>query len=124
MLVGIGIDLVDVASFQQDFEHHETAIRRTFSKAEADYCFSTNTPFQGLSARFAAKEAFMKAIGTGSTDEVHFHEITVAHDPAGRPVLQLEGGAAAAHHALGSPRISLSLTHLKAVACAVVVLDL
>jgi holo-[acyl-carrier protein] synthase len=123
MVIGIGIDLVDVDTFKADFENHPTALSRTFSKAELDYCFSTASPFQSLSSRFAAKEAFMKAIGTGSTDEVHFHEITVEHDSAGRPSICLQGGAEEVYRTLGRPKIQLSMSHLKSIACAVVVLD-
>lgn len=123
MVIGVGIDLVDVDEFRKDFENHPTALERTFSKAELDYCFSTANPFQSLSSRFAAKEAFMKDVGTGSTDEVHFYDIMVEPDSAGRPLLRLEGGAEAAHRALGSPKMQLSMSHLRSTACAVVILD-
>ena len=123
MVIGLGIDLVDVDAFRADFENHPTALARTFSKAELEYCFSTASPFESLSSRFAAKEAFMKAIGTGSTDDVHFHEITVEQDSAGKPFLRLRGGAEAVFMALGTPQVQLSMSHLRSIACAVVVLD-
>lgn len=123
MVIGVGLDLVDVESFRADFEAHPTALQRTFSKAEMEYSFSTTSPYQSLSSRFAAKEAFMKAIGTGSTDEIHFQDINVEHDVRGKPTLLLQGGAAVAHRALGAPRIQLSMTHSQSVACAVVILD-
>ena len=123
MVIGIGIDLVDVGSFKQDFEFHPSALSKTFSESELRYCFSTAAPFQSLASRFAAKEAFMKAIKTGSTDEVNFADITVLHEEGGAPCLQLAAGAAEAHRRLGSPMIQLSITHLSSVACALVVLD-
>jgi holo-[acyl-carrier protein] synthase len=123
MVVGVGIDLVDVVSFKTDAEGSPTFLQEVFSETERRYCFAMAEPYQSFAARFAAKEAVMKALGTGSTDSVNFSDIIINIDETGPPYVSLQGGAAEAHAQLGSPRIHVSLTHLRSIASAVVILD-
>jgi holo-[acyl-carrier protein] synthase len=123
MIVGLGIDIVDVESFRSDFSDCQEALNETFSEEEISYCFAKADPYQSLAARFAAKEAVMKALGTGSTDEVDFSDVIIAIGEEGPPYVILRGGAAEVHIRLGSPKMHLSITHLRSIASAVVVLD-
>ncbi|HVZ39465.1 MAG TPA: holo-ACP synthase [Candidatus Kapabacteria bacterium] len=122
MIVGIGTDLAEVeriaralATYGEQFE------RRVFSDEEIAYCRSTpGRMAERYAARFAAKEAFSKALGTGMRMGVAWRDIVVRRAMGGRPMLELHGRAA--QLAVGM-RTHLSLTHTDATAMAVVVLE-
>jgi holo-[acyl-carrier protein] synthase len=124
MIVGIGTDLVDIPRVEAFARRWgDGGLHRVFSRSELAYCLSLADPGPSLAARFAAKEAFFKAVGTGWGRGGAWCEIEVQRGDHGRPTLALSGRAAATAGALGTRRAHLSLTHATAVAGAVVVLE-
>lgn len=94
-----------------------------FSADEISYCESKTNKYQHYAARFAAKEAFFKALGTGWKDGTSFNEIQVQHDADGKPELKLLGETATILSDLENSKIFISLTHLAAIASAVVIIE-
>ena len=94
-----------------------------FSAGEIEYCEPKANKEEHYAARFAAKEAFLKAIGTGWKNGTSFHEIEVRHDEEGSPELYLLGETAKTLAPLDITKIFVSLSHLKAIASAVVVIE-
>ncbi len=123
-VTGIGIDLVEVARVRELLERHGERFKaRTFTEAETTYCDACADPAMHYAARFAAKEAAAKALGTGFAQGVSWRDIEVAREDSGRPVLRLHGGAAERALALGVRACHLSLSHTRELAQAQVVLD-
>ncbi|MHB8764488.1 MAG: holo-ACP synthase [Deferrisomatales bacterium] len=124
MILGLGLDLVEVARIRRIREARgERFLRRVFTEAEAAGCLSRRDPDPGLAARFAAKEAGMKALGTGWGEGVGWRDLEVVSAPGCPPRLRLHGAAGAAAERLGVASAHLSLTHDAGVAGAVVVLE-
>ena len=124
MIVGLGIDWVEISRFSAAVARHgERFYSRVFTKSERADCRDRADAIQALAARFAAKEATMKALGTGWSDGVGFRHIEVVRHANGAPELKLHEGAAAAAERIGASRFHLSLTHQPSAAGAVVVLE-
>ena len=124
MLLGTGLDLVSLPRFKRFSERHgERGLLRLFTRAELDYCLAHVDPTPSLAARFAAKEAFFKAIGTGMGPSGGWHDVEVVRLASGRPRLMLHGRAASAAHEMQVRTIHLSLTHTSDTAGAFVVLE-
>jgi holo-[acyl-carrier protein] synthase len=124
MIVGTGIDIAEVPRIRQAIERHgERFIKRIFTEGEIQYCESKANRVERYAARFAAKEAGMKAIGTGWNHGVRWRDIEVARKPGGRPTLILHGKAAEFAAKLGATNIALSLTHTAEQAMAQVILE-
>ncbi len=118
-LHGIGIDVVEVERIAAAIERHgETFLARLFTSAERAYCDSKKSSALHYAARFAAKEAVAKALGTGIGAHANWLDLEVAHDAAGTPKLLLHGQAAAYAATHGITSIPISLTHTKAYAAA------
>ncbi|CAN7190051.1 holo-ACP synthase [Microbacterium sp. LjRoot45] len=115
MIVGIGVDLVDIPRFERSLERTPRLMDRLFAPAER----ALRPP--SLAARYAAKEALIKALG--GSDGVHWTDIEVASEPSGRPVFALTGETAATVAARGIRTVHLSLTHDAGVAIAYVVAE-
>lgn len=115
MIVGVGIDVVDVDRFRQTLERTPAMSARLFSEAERE------RPLASLAARFAAKEALAKALGAPS--DLNWRDAEVLVDPSGKPVLALSGTVAARAADLGVRELHLSLSHDAGIASAVVVLE-
>ena len=112
MIVGTGIDIAEVPRIREVIERHgERFLKRVFTEGEIQYCESKANRVERYAARFAAKEAGMKAIGTGWNHGVRWRDIEVARKPGGRPTLLLHGKAAEFAARLGATNIALSLTH-------------
>lgn len=123
MILGIGIDIVDVGRIRAlAAKHGERFTRRIFTEAEAGCCRGKSDPSPHLSARFAAKEAAAKALGTGISSGVRFRDIEVLSD-GGPPRLVLHGRAGERARELGVTRMHLSLSHERGNAAAFVVLE-
>lgn len=118
----VGVDLVDVASFTARFEGRDDLLAAVFTGAELAYARAQHQPWVHLAARFAAKEAVLKALGTGLAGAITWRDIAVTRDAAGTPGLELLGGAAAALAGEGFARGSVSLAHTDRDAIAVVLL--
>src|SRR5246500_5108625 len=124
MIVGSGIDLVEITRIEQSVERFgQRFLDRIYTAAEQTYCLRKRRAAESLAARFAAKEAGAKALGTGISRGVHWLEIEVVREPGGRPSLQFHGRAAEVARRLGAHRSALSITHTAAVALASVGLE-
>lgn len=124
-MVGLGVDIVEVARMEQVLARSPSFARRVFSEAECAYCDATALRAAHYAARFAAKEAVLKALGTGFSCGVGVRDVEVARGKNGRPMAVLSGRAAAIAQADGVREIALSLsyTHNEAVACALAVTE-
>lgn len=124
MIIGIGTDLVDVKRLQKSIESHGGRFTdRIFTTHEIAYCEQKANKYERLSARFAAKEAGMKALGSGWAEGVGWHDLELVNLAGGRPTLKLHGEAAALAARLGATRSHLSLTHTAEQAMAYVILE-
>jgi holo-[acyl-carrier protein] synthase len=124
MIVGSGIDMVEIGRIQQSMERYgERFLDRIYTKDEQAYCLRKRMAAESLAARFAAKEAGAKALGTGISHGVSWLEIEVVRAPSGKPSLQFHGRAAEFASRLGATRAALSITHTAAFALASVVLE-
>jgi len=124
MIVGTGIDIAEVPRIREAIERHgERFLKRIFTEGEIQYCESKANRVERYAARFAAKEAGMKAIGTGWNHGVRWRDLEVARKPGGRPTLVLHGKAAEFAAKLGATNIALSLTHTAEQAFAQVILE-
>ena len=124
MIVGTGIDITEVPRIREAIERHgERFLQRIFTEGEIQYCESKANRIERYAARFAAKEAGMKAIGTGWNHGVRWRDIEVARQPGGRPTLLLHGKAAEFAAKLGARNVALSLTHTAEQAMAQVILE-
>lgn len=124
MIVGTGVDLTEVDRIQEAIERYGARfIERIYTPGEIAYVERKANKFERYAARFAAKEAGMKAIGTGWRRGVRWQDFEVANLPSGRPTLALHGVAAEFAKRLGVTRISLSLTHTAQQSMAFVILE-
>ncbi len=124
MIVGSGIDLAEVDRIQHSLERYGARfLNRVYTQAEQAYCMRKRTAAESLAARFAAKEAGAKALGTGMSYGVTWLEIEVVREASGRPTLQFHGRAAKRAEALKVRHAALSLTHTANLAMASVVLE-
>jgi len=123
-IIGHGIDLVPVSRIAEMLaEHGERFLERCFSPAEQAYMASSPKHREHLAARFAAKEAAMKALGTGLADGVSWLDFEVSNNPAGKPALRVAGRAAAIAAERGISRWWISLSHTADAAMASVIAE-
>ncbi|MBM3814086.1 MAG: holo-[acyl-carrier-protein] synthase [Acidimicrobiia bacterium] len=112
MILGTGIDLAEVPRIRASIERYgDKFVQRIYTPAEIAYVNSKANKFERFAARFAAKEAGMKALGTGWRRGVRWQDFEVANQRSGRPTLRLHGRAAEIAAEIGVKKISLSLTH-------------
>ena len=123
MIAGLGTDMIEVERVAIKIAKESGFRELVFSKKEIDYCEAKTNKFEHYAARFAAKEAFFKAIGTGWLDGTAFNEVQITNDEKGKPVLALLGKTAVTIAAMNLNSISVSLTHLKTIASAVVIIE-
>lgn len=118
----IGVDLVDVAAFRKRFDGCDEVLAQIFTPAELAYARAQHSPWPHLAARFAAKEAALKALGTGLAGGVSWCDVEVTRDEAGMPGLVFHGAMTAALAREGLARGRVSLSHTADHAVAVVLL--
>jgi holo-[acyl-carrier protein] synthase len=118
----VGVDLVDVREFSRRFGDRDDVLAGVFTDGERAYCLGRRRPWPHLAARFAAKEAALKALGTGLSGQMRWAEIEVTRDGAGQPGLVFHGAVGQAVASLGVTGASVSLSHTADQAIAVVVL--
>jgi len=112
MVVGVGIDFVAVTRVRKELAHDGDSWKsRLFTPAEVAYCDGQRYPERHLAARFAAKEAVLKALGTGAADTGGFRDVEVRRGAGGTLSVALRGEASRAATALGAARVFLSLSH-------------
>ena len=121
-IIGLGLDATEIPRIASLIERYgERFVRRLFTDGEVAYCNRRRTPAIHFAGRFAAKEAGMKALGTGHTQEVLWRDIEVVRR-GGPPQLQFHGGAARRFAAMGARSSLLTITHTEALALAQVLL--
>lgn len=124
MIVATGIDIVEIARVQEIFARHGERFRnRVFTRSEIAYCERRLSRLESYAARFAAKEAAMKALGTGWGEGVGWQDVEVIRAEVGSPVIQLHGRALERMREMGARKAHLSLTHSRDIAMAQVILE-
>jgi holo-[acyl-carrier protein] synthase len=124
MIIGIGIDHVEMEKFKRDVRADESAfLARIFTESEVTYARSTDDYLERLAGRFAAKEATLKALGTGWADDVDWRQIEITNAPSGQPKVQLTGRAAEIAAAAGAKSFLVSISHSPHLATAEVVIE-
>lgn len=122
-IAGIGTDLVEVARLEKSLARTKEFASRVFTAAERRYCEARARPGEAYAARFAAKEAFLKAVGRGILDGIPLAQIEVVNEPSGEPRLVLGPAAAKAMRERGAREASVSLSHAGGNAVAFVVVQ-
>jgi holo-[acyl-carrier protein] synthase len=125
MILGTGIDLCEVARIRKAIQsaHGQRLVERVFTAREIAYAQERANLYERYAARFAAKEAGMKALGTGWRGGIAWQDLEVINLPLGRPTLVFHGKAAERAGKMGVARVSLSLTHTAEQAMAMVILE-
>jgi holo-[acyl-carrier protein] synthase len=124
MIVGTGVDIAEVPRIRETIERFgDRFLHRIFTEGEIRYCERKARRFESYAARFAAKEAGMKALGTGWSRGVRWRDIEVVRPKGQRPTIQFHGEAAAIAARLGTKNIALSITHTSEEALAHVILE-
>ena len=122
MIRGIGIDITEIKKITKSLES-EAFQQKVFTPAELAACSRKRNSAECLAGKFAAKEAFMKALGAGIRQEVWFTQVEVLNDQVGKPVVRLSGEAEKRFEESGATKIHVSISHSGGLAVAVVVLD-
>ena len=124
MILGVGTDLAEVHRIQESIDRFgDRFLRRIYTDHEQAYCKSKANAAERFAGRFAAKEAGMKAIGTGWRRGVTWRDFEVTNESSGKPTLKLYGVAEKIANDLGVERISLSITHTAREGFAIVILE-
>jgi holo-[acyl-carrier protein] synthase len=112
MIVGTGVDITETARIEHALQRHgERFSKRLYTPREIAYCEQFKNRAERFAARFAAKEAAFKALGTGWREGVRWLDVEVTHQPSGKPELVLTGRAGELARALGVTRTAVSLSH-------------
>ncbi|OPL17339.1 MAG: hypothetical protein AVO38_01195 [delta proteobacterium ML8_D] len=125
MILGLGIDLVHIPRVEKALNRWgDRFLSRVFTSEECRYCLKHRQPAQGLALRFAAKEACCKALGTGMRFGVAWRQMSISHEPSGKPVLNLSGYALKRAKDMGAGAWHVSLSHEGEYATAVVIMSI
>ncbi len=123
MIIGTGIDMIEVQRIEKSIGKDNGFKEKIFSALEIAYCERMASSAQHFAARFAVKEAFLKAAGGGLTLGFDLKEIEVNHDAAGKPYIILSGNFKTLAEEQDWNKIHVSLSHVQAMACAVVIIE-
>jgi holo-[acyl-carrier protein] synthase len=123
MIIGTGIDIIEVERIALRVGRDSGFKEFIFSKDEMSYCEAKASPFEHYAARFAAKEAFLKALGRGWDSGLQWNEIEIINETNGKPLLRITGTTEKMLAPLGIRMIHVSLSHLKSMATAIVILE-
>ena len=123
MIYGTGIDIVEVERIAEKIGKEAGFRELVFSQSEIGYCEIKKNKYEHYAARFAAKEAFFKAIGTGWRNGTAFNEVDVANDENGRPFISLLGSTAGSMKEFNLGKIFVSLSHTRTIATAIVIIE-
>ncbi len=123
MVVGLGVDIVEVDRIRRALENQPKMVRKVFTKGEAEYCTARKNRYQHFAGRFAAKEAALKALGTGWAEGIRWRDVEVISLPSGQPRLDFHGRAHEVFESLDADTSLLTITHARAYAVAVVILE-
>ncbi|MEO6902597.1 MAG: holo-ACP synthase [Bacteroidia bacterium] len=122
MIIGIGTDMIEVNRVAKSIENLDFK-KKVFSAHEINYCETKINKAQHYAARFAAKEAFFKALGTGWRGGVAFNEVEIINDELGKPIINLIGETTKIYNSKNIKSIHVSLSHVKEMAVATVILE-
>jgi holo-[acyl-carrier protein] synthase len=124
LIVGLGVDIAEVGRIKAAIERHgEVFLRRVYTAREREYCERFKNKYERYAGRFAAKEAAMKALGTGWARGVRWVDVEVVRQKGGRPTMALAGEAGKVAERLGVKNIALSITHTETQAFAQVIFE-
>jgi len=123
MILGTGIDIIEVERIATRVGRDNGFKELVFSKDEMSYCDAKASPFEHYAARFAAKEAFLKAVGRGWDSGLQWNEIEIINETNGKPALRISGTTEQMLAPMGIRIIHVSLSHLKSMATAIVILE-
>jgi holo-[acyl-carrier protein] synthase len=124
LIVGLGVDIAEVGRVKAAIERYgETFLRRLYTSAEREYCERFKNKYERYAGRFAAKEAAMKALGTGWSRGVRWVDVEVVREKGGRPTIRLAGEAGNVAERMGVKNIALSITHTAEQAFAQVIFE-
>lgn len=123
--VGLGVDVVEIARMEAILQRTPSFARRVFSPEECAYCDKATNRAAHYATRFAAKEAVLKALGTGFSEGIAYRDVEVCRNAKGRPIVALHGRAQEIADAMGVREIPLSIsyTHSEGVACALAITE-
>lgn len=124
MIFGIGTDIIEVERVKKKVESDHGFKEMIFTFREIEYCETQTFKAENYAGRFAAKEAFFKALGTGWRGELAFKEVEVSKDELGKPFIILYGKAKEQAELIGIKNFYLSISHIKTIAQAMVVLEM
>jgi holo-[acyl-carrier protein] synthase len=122
MILGIGIDIIESSRVGEKI-NRKSFREKVFSRHEIDYCEAQQRKAQHYAARFAAKEAFLKALGVGLTAGFDLHEIEITHLQNGEPKLSVKGNFLKLKKKFKWNKIHISISHIESIACAIVILE-
>ncbi len=122
MIIGVGIDMIEVDRVMEKINKNNGFKEKVFSQNEIDFC-EANRKSENYAARFAAKEAFLKATGLGLLLGNDLSKIEIVNDVNGKPSITLNGNFKKEAEQNSWNKIHLSLSHLQQVACAVVIIE-
>ena len=118
-VIGIGTDIVETLRIAKMIERHgELFLNRVYTRQEVEYCSARKAATQHYAGRWAAKEAVLKALGTGWSRGIRWRDIEVVNEMGGRPHIVLEGGALEVSRRLGIERVLISISHCRSHATA------
>ena len=124
MICGSGVDIAETSRIEQSLERHgQRFASKVFTPAEIAYCEKFKNRAERYAARFAAKEAAFKALGTGWREGIRWLDVEVTHQPSGKPELLLAGRAEEVARQLGVSRISISISHSDRYVVALVIFE-
>lgn len=117
--IGVGVDIVEVLRIAKMIERHgDLFLNRVFTPHEVAYCSARKAATQHYAGRWAAKEAVLKALGAGWSQNLRWQEIELRNEPAGRPLVRLTGGARLVADRLGVGEVLISVSHCRTHAVA------
>lgn len=123
MITGIGLDVIEVERVKDKIEKEQGFRELVFADREITYCEPKAHKYEHYAARFAAKEAFFKALGTGWSTGTLYKEILILGDDKGKPEISLTGETAESLRHIKLSKVKLSISHLKNIAAAVVIIE-
>ena len=123
MIFGVGIDNIEVKRIKKQIDSSSKFKEKIFTAKEIEYCESKKNYAESFAARFAAKEAFLKAVGTGWSNGLQFKDIEILNDEKGKPMVHLQGKAKQIILDNEINNIQVSITHLKEIASAIIILE-
>jgi len=124
MILGTGIDIVEVSRIRDSYERFgDRFLRRVLRPEEIAYCLSHKFPAPHIAARFAAKEAISKAFGTGIGQHLGWQDMEITRRDSGEPLVLLHGPGVALAQARGGTKVHISLTHTQGYAAAMAILE-